>query len=561
MLSNAAKLEIAERGSLPSSVKVGDVYNDMLQSPTMGLDRYAGSEGSLRSGEVPSLLSKEMCGLLAQYAAVGLMMGTLPSTVMPFLSYYLNMEGQATTSARALLGIPWSLKVFIGACSDCLPICGKRRRSYMLLGWIICAACLLVMAFTPVSRPYFPDASWRKLKPKDYTIEEIRAINYDAPGHGGKYIVLMMLATLGYLTSDVAADGLVVEYAQREPLAVRGRTQTAIYTVRAMFSALGSLLVGVGLSSPPYGGSFDFGLSFPTCMLILAVCCLPVMLVTWLFVCETPFTPPKLGAYLGSLWLAVQTRVVYQVIAYSFFSGVLGGISYVAAEPVTMYWARASSFNIAIAQILASAITVVSFVFMGRFGLLWNWRAVTAWTTVAVVILDAACTLPTVWSLVRSQWFWLGLPIVEAVPQAINFIVSTYVVVELAGEGTEAAIYGLMTTVGNLSAPFSATLTKLIDGPFRVSNNDVQNDSAAARRDVTATVLISYGCKLAALVFLVWLPRQKAETQELKRTGGVSKRLGAITLAYLAFALVWSILVNVLGIFDRTRCLPVTGGC
>ncbi|KAG7387234.1 hypothetical protein PHYBOEH_008336 [Phytophthora boehmeriae] len=559
------QVDSSERSSYLSSVKVphSDGYGEFMASPSISRAEEIGGidDGALREGGAPKLLSAESCGLLVQYAAVGLMMGTLPSAITPFLGYYLNMEGQATTSARALLGIPWSLKVFIGITSDCFPLCGFRRRPYMIIGWILCATCLAVMATLPLEKPYFPDASWRALKPSEYTAEEVAAINYSAPATGGKYIVLMMLATLGYLIADVAADGVVVEYAQREPVAIRGRTQTAIYTVRSIFSIFGSVLVGFGLSSPPYGGSFDFGISFPVCMVILAVCCVPVIPMTWYFVSEKRVSAPNLGKYLGVMWMALQSRAVYQVIAYSFFSGVFGGISYVATDPVTMYWARASSFNISIAQIISSGVTAITLVFMGRYGLEWDWRHVIIVTTVAVVALDAVCTLLTTWNIIRNQWFWLGLPIVETVPASMNFIVSTFVVVELADMGNEAAIYGLLTTVGNLSNPFSATLTKTINEPFAVSNRDILNDSHITRRDVTIIALISYASKFFSLVFLVWLPRQKAQTQALKLDGQQSKLLGAITIAYCLFALTWSLLINLLGIFESTRCLKIVGGC
>ncbi|KAG6956301.1 hypothetical protein JG687_00010680 [Phytophthora cactorum] len=497
----------------------------------------------------------------AQYAAVGLMMGALPSAVTPFLGYYLNMEGQATTSARALLGIPWSVKVFVGIISDCFPICGYRRRPFMIIGWMLCSICLVAMATFPLDKPYFPEASWRKIKPSDYTTEEVAAINYHAPSTGGKYVVLMMLATLGYVIADVAADGVVVEYAQREPVAIRGRTQTAIYTVRSIFSIFGSVLVGFGLSSPPYGGDFDFGISFPECMLILAVCGVPVVPVTWYFVAEKRVATPKLRKYMGVLWETLQSRAVYQVIAYSFFSGVFGGISYVASDPVTMYWARATSFNISVSQIIGSGVTAITLALMGRYGLDWDWRHVIVLTTIAVVALDSVCTMLTTWDIVRNQWFWLGLPVVETIPSSVNFIVSSFVVVELADEGNEAAIYGLLTTVGNLSNPFSATLTKAIDEPFAVSNRDILNDSHSTRRDVTIIVLISYTSKLLSLLFLGWLPRQKAETQILKRCGNRSKLFGGITIVYCLFALTWSLLINLLGIFESTRCLKIVGGC
>ncbi|KAF1789442.1 Folate-biopterin transporter [Phytophthora cactorum] len=338
------------------------------------------------------------------------------------------------------------------------------------------------MATFPLDKPYFPEASWRKIKPSDYTTEEVAAINYHAPSTGGKYVVLMMLATLGYVIADVAADGVVVEYAQREPVAIRGRTQTAIYTVRSIFSIFGSVLVGFGLSSPPYGGDFDFGISF------------------------------QCFQHLG--------LSDHRIRSDSHHTGANGTL---------------------------------------RTG--WDWRHVIVLTTIAVVALDSVCTMLTTWDIVRNQWFWLGLPVVETIPSSVNFIVSSFVVVELADEGNEAAIYGLLTTVGNLSNPFSATLTKAINEPFAVSNRDILNDSHSTRRDVTIIVLISYTSKLLSLLFLGWLPRQKAETQILKRCGNRSKLFGGITIVYCLFALTWSLLINLLGIFESTRCLKIVGGC
>ncbi|CAI5715213.1 unnamed protein product [Peronospora destructor] len=565
MLGRFQRVDVSERSSYlsPNKVTQGNAYGELVYSPDPSRqeESHCSDSGPLRDGGVPKLLSTESCGLLMQYAAVGLMMGALPSAVTPFLGYYLNMEGQATTSARALLGIPWSVKVFIGIISDCFPICGFRRRPYMIIGWMLCSLCLVAIAALPLEKSYFPEAMWRELKPDEYTAEEIAAINYHAPATGGKYVVLMMLATLGYVVADVAADGVVVEYAQREPIAIRGRTQTVIYTVRTIFSIFGGILVGFGLSSPPYGGDFAFGISFPVCSLILAVCCIPVIPSTWYFVFENRVRTPQLHHYINRLWKALQSRALYQVIAYSFFSGVFGGIGYVASDPVTMYWARATSFSISVSQIIGSCVTAFTLAFMGRHGLDWDWHRVIVITTIAVVVLDSVCTMLTTWAVVRNQWFWLGLPIVETIPSSMNFIVSSFVVVELADKGNEAAIYGLLTTVGNLSNPFSATLTKTIDEPFAVSNRDILNDSHATRRDVTIIVLISYTSKLLSLLFLVLLPRQKVETQALKRSDHSSKLLGGITIAYCMFALIWSLLINLLGIFNSTRCLKIVGGC
>ncbi|GLE03205.1 hypothetical protein PINS_up012084 [Pythium insidiosum] len=507
--------------------------------------------GALRSGSAPRLLSTESCGLLAQYAAVGLIYGTLPSTVTPFLAYYLNMEGTATTSARALLAIPWALKVFIGMLSDNVPIAGYRRRPYMLLGWTLCALCLFAMATMPLGSPYFLDAADRSARPQDYDALGVTLrLNRQAPQSGARYIVLMALASFGYLIADVAADAVVVEYAQREPEDVRGRTQTAVYAMRTFFNVFAQLLLAFGMNTPEYGGTFHIGIGFPTTMLLLALSCLPVMPMTWFFVKEERFESTDFRRYIADMWDALQSRAFYQVIGYSFASGVFAGVSYVAYDPITTYWVKATSLNLSLSNIFSSLVTVATLVWTGKQGLHWNWRHMIMITTVAVVCLDACTTMLVTWGVVRNQWFWLGVPIVEQVPASVNFIVSTFIVVELAGHGNEGAIYGLLTTVANLSQPFALTITKSLNAPFRVHNNDILEDTKDVRWDVTVTILISYACKFASLLFLAWLPRQKAEAQELKRHGGKSKFTGWFTITYCLLALAWSIFTNLWEIYS-----------
>ena len=215
--------------------------------------------GALRPGGAPDLLSKDSIGLLAQYAAVGLIYGSFPSTVYPFLSFYLKMDSYQVKAAETLVLLPWSLKTFIGIVSDAFPIRGYRRRPYMVFGWGMCLFFLIVMGCLPVSDPFY-------LRPSDLgkDPEKVPSIwlNEDAPGSGAKYIMLMMMAALGYLIADVAADGMVVEFAQREPDNIRGTTQSMIYFVRTCFAIIARLFIGTTMNGKEYGGQFDFSLKF-----------------------------------------------------------------------------------------------------------------------------------------------------------------------------------------------------------------------------------------------------------------------------------------------------------
>ncbi|KAG6616018.1 Glyceraldehyde-3-phosphate dehydrogenase [Phytophthora cinnamomi] len=261
--------------------------------------------------------------------------------------------------------------------------------------------------------------------------------------------------------------------------------------------------------------------------------------MTWFFIKEEKTEAANFREYINSFWDLLCSRAVYQVIAYTFFSGIFASITYTASSPVQSYMVGVTPINSTLSDILSNLLFAAGAV---------------------VMVVDCACSLITVWDVFRSQWFWLVPPIAVELPYGIGWIISTFVVVELAGMGNEGAMYGLITTVGNISSPFASTLTLLIDGPFNITNTRVQADDHSIRADITYTIIIMYAMTIFSWLFLFLLPNQKAATQELIRKGGHSKILGGITVAYLLFALVWSVTTNVLAIFDSTSCLVIAGG-
>jgi hypothetical protein len=555
--SQQNKLDLVERVSYISSTARGKDGDDYVGVKT---PEYDVEGGALRQGGAPDLFGKECFGLLAQYAAVGMVYGTLPGVIYPFLTQYLNMEGTQTTSARVLVNLPWSFKVVYGIISDCFPIFGYRRRPYMIIGWSVAFATLLIMACMKTGPPYYPDRKYATMNPELLTPEIIATFNEDSRDKGGIFTILMMLTAVGYVGSNVAADAVVCEFAQREPEAIRGRTQTAIYTVRTVFVIVSQITSGFFFNGVEYGGDYSFTLTFPQVMLILALFILPVLPVSWFYIGEQKSPGVPFKAYITEFWELLQTRAMYQVIAYKFISGVFDNSIWVASDPVTAYWIKVTNLNDKIQSIVGNAVFAATMVAVGKYGLHWNWRWMSAITMICIVALDLIVSMISVWDVVRNQWFWLGVPIVETVPSGINFIIGTYVVVELAGMGNEGAVYGLVTTVSNLSSPFSSTIFKNINSVFDVTNADIQTDSTHVRWAVTYTIWISCVAKLLSLGFLPMLPAQKAQTQELRRTGGKSKVMGALTIAYVIFALCWSVMTNTLSIFPETKCLRIAGG-
>ncbi|TMW64167.1 hypothetical protein Poli38472_014284 [Pythium oligandrum] len=543
--------------SRPSIPSLQDKYT-IVKTP--GGDEL--ENGALRVGEPPRLLSRASIGLLAQYAGVGLVGGILPGVIYPILQGYLNAEGTIVVSATVLVQLPWSYKVFFGILSDCAPIGGYRRRPYMILGWLVCCVLLFIMAGLHVPAPYYGDASLRSVSPDKWSDAQKATINTNAPDAAGKYVVPMMLASFGYLMAEVAADAMVVEYAQREPFETRGRIQTAVYTVKTAFNALGAVVVAFAFNSVEYGGEFDFALSFPQLMLVLGCVCGPLIPLTWFFLDENRVLErPRVREYLRAFWQTLQQRAVYQIVAYKFFSGVFNSFNIVSSSNIKLYWVHATPFNNSVMAIVGQLFYASTLAITGRYGLHWNWRTIIVLTMCSAVAIDAFMTMLTVWGVVRNQWFWLGVPVLEYLPDGIRFMVATYCVVELADEGFEGALYGLLTATTNLSTPFGRSMAKIINAQFRVWLDDIISDTYEVRRDVTITIWICYGMKLLSLCFLPLLPPQKDATRALKRHGGSSRVLGILTLVYMTFALVWSTLINLLSMYDSTKCWKITGGC
>ncbi|EEY54574.1 uncharacterized protein PITG_22096 [Phytophthora infestans T30-4] len=142
-------------------------------------------------------------------------------------------------------------------------------------------------------------------------------------------------------------------------------------------------------------------------------------------------------------------------------------------------------------------------------------------------------------------------------PYGVGWMIGFFVIVELSGVGNKGAI---ITMVGNLASPFAQALTLVINQPLNLTTARIQADDNSIRTDLTYAVLIMYGMTIFSWSFLVFLPPQKKETQELLRTGGSSKILGGLTVFYVMFAFIWYLMTNIMAMYESTSCLIIAGG-
>ncbi|OQS03906.1 folate-Biopterin Transporter (FBT) family, partial [Thraustotheca clavata] len=497
--------------------------------------------GVLREGEAPDYGSPEILALLFQYAVNGIVYGGINGLKYPVLTSYFNLQSNVLNSATALLSLGLSLKVFFGLLTDCFPIYGYHRKPYILLGWLATAILLVIMAIKPAGAPA-PDP--------------------DASINGAILSITCAAASFCYILAEVAQDALMVSYAQREPVEHRGRLQSLVYTVRMTFIALVTAVSGLCLNSSRMAGNFSWDIGINGYLWVLAIPAVVNVPVVWFFLKDAKqVTYVYVSAYFDQVWQLCQRRVVWQVMIFQFVFTLFTTTIWTTAAPyVSLYWAKVENLNSALMTILGDFINAAVIYATGRYGTNWNWRHVLIVATISINIIDSVVQYVTIYDIHRSQWLYLGGPLVEEVPWGLCFVVGVFVIVELAEEGTEGVMYGLITTITNLPGPFGSMITNVIDANLAVDTDSIQSDSKDARNGVALSYVIAYGFTFVGAFSVILLPPQKGAVAKLKRCGGSYPRLAAFIFYVFFVVLATSITGTLASMFDITNCFALAGG-
>ena len=232
-----------------------------------------------------------------------------------------------------------------------------------------------------------------------------------------------------------------------------------------------------------------------------------------------------------------------------------------AAPYVMLHWAHVENINSQLVTIGGNLLFAAALAAMGRFGTMWNWHLVLLLTTLSANGIDAIVQFATIYNVIRNQWFYLGVPLTENLPYAMQFIVSSFLIVELAEIGNEGVLYGLMTTVSNLPASFGPVVANAIFSHFDVDEAAIIADSDHVRHQVASTYAIYYGTTLLACASVALLPNQKPALHRLQMLDRAPyPYVGGGILLFCAIVLIYSIAASLLSMFDATSCLVIAGG-
>ena len=402
-------------------------------------------EVALAAGGTVDIWRWRNAGYLAQYAVVGFIYHGLPATIYGVFLGYLGVPSYVYATAVQVVTLPWAFKFVFGMMNDCVPLWGGyRRKPYMCIGWAMCCLTLVAMSMLELPPPYWcrgADGSFitKQLHPNGTLVLDAagsammaKPCNPRARDFGGTLALWMALAACGYVVADVAADGLTVEYARREPLAQRGTTQSTVYLVRTCGSIAAIMLVGFGMNGKEYNGTFDWTLSFPQICLCFSVPCAAMIPASWFLVEDTPVGASggrlhTFAEYRTKCWTLLQSKAMFYVVMYSFLSAAFGTISTTAQGNVTKWWAGVKNLQSQIFSMLGLGLFAAGLWLVKKRFLNASWRKMLGFTTLFLNAVDAVFAFCTIFDVVRNQYFYLGETVLIMVPEAAQFLVTTFV--------------------------------------------------------------------------------------------------------------------------------------
>jgi hypothetical protein len=268
----------------------------------------------------------------------------------------------------------------------------------------------------------------------------------------------------------------------------------------------------------------------------------------------------SLGERIRGMGHILTQRPIYQVATFQFVSSLLQHISPANSSDVQFIWAKVQPFQYSLSGSLGLVLFSYGLFLVQKYLLNYSWRKMILYTTIAVYVIDPIISFFTIFGIIRNPYFFLGPPVLSRIAQGINYIAGSFVCVEVADPGYEAATYGLLTTVHNVAMPFGALIGNQIGGILKATKADVEADTAHARTMISIQYLISYGCIILSLFTLFLLPDGKVATQKLKKDGGVSVKMAVLVFGILAACLLYSTTVNILSMLPSTYCLKFVGG-
>ena len=321
------------------------------------------------------LLRKENLAIPMCYLVVGILQGLSG----PFINVYplfLNATEAQQTTVSSIRSLPALFKLFFGFWSDNVLLWGYRRKSYMLLGWVMSSISMIcLLSFSDLSRIAVASNDDDNNDNNTTSITYIPAEN--KPSIPFLACMLLFFGT-GFWFADVMGDSLVAEKAKLEPEETRGQLQSTCYSCR-FFGLMISAPVSTALYST-YGPEFVVKL-----LAIVPLIMIPFIYNLW----ERKDVEVKCTKdQCLEIWNTVCSRAVWQPMAFVYIFNVLQ-VGNAAWKEYLRSVLKFTDAQLNIMLIMAYVLLYVGVMAYKYYFIKWSWRSIYVMTTSLNTVFSA----------------------------------------------------------------------------------------------------------------------------------------------------------------------------
>lgn len=489
--------------------------------------------GALRDGGGVKLFTRAYCGILFATAGSSFIYAILRYCMRPTLMNFLERQiSESSAVTECLLSIPTCLSLFMGLISDIYPVCGYRRKSYMIVGTLLSFCMLMGLAILSASITPSEDA---KHEQSDYIIY---------------YMVLIMGATFGTMFSKIATDSRVIELSQREPLTTRGELQINYLIFRSGIECIASWITLLVVSFDVQKGQYhlDFIEPFHGYAILAFLSLVPVpfvlrnctersvyqaeadamatMIADGVIMAQPAVTKVKAMDRVRAFIRMCQQRAVWQIVLFLTILLASTRFYFVNANKALRKLAALDP-NITLRDDALKYIATIGVMVWWKVS--WSnssWRRCMFLAVSVLVGLEVLRALLLVYvPSARGQLVYDLLNCLMGFTDGLINIFSFIPATEIAENGAEGATIALFLSFRSILAVAMRTISE------KIMTTSV---STSQEGKLTMLLMITYGVHAIAFLAVLLLPRQKLDAQQLRVYGGYSSMAcGVLFVIYM----------------------------
>ena len=490
----------------------------------------SGDDGDLEGGEneddydedkkeikrLTNMYRLESIVIYLSYFCVGFALTFITTPTTYYAVDTLNASAAYVNILSTVQSLPWSFKLFYGVLSDCVPINGKRRKPYFVIGWTIFVICNLLLTFLGT--------------PNIQTL-----------------IALVFFSVCGYMLSDVMTDALVVERSKLEPTLMMGSIQATAYTLRYFGNILGAILGTILYNYSDWG----WGLTIGQIFFINAA--FPILFVfPFMWHLEDPFSSEEvrsLAEHCYDIWNMSVLRSVWQPMVFIYLYNVLM-IPNAAWNNYLIEGLHFTDWMIGCISIAGAVFSWLGILFYRGVLFQESWRMIYVWTTV-IMLIFSALQLLLIFQInikmgIPNLWFALGDTTVINFVVAVQFLPMVRMFLSLCPDGAEGTSYALLTTYSNIASSVASNIGTLMTRIWDVSNEALADGDDTGMWKLT---LLTSLLQPVGLAFIWCIPGSIEEQKILQKTQDTNFWGGFTFLTVLGFSLAFAVIITIVYIF------------